>query len=86
MRATSRSRVTEPSGSARSTMLPNSSGEVRRPSVLTVSVKPPGETAGAWLIAPAATCRLAARMAIISSVAVRLWPATRAGSSQTRIE
>jgi len=44
------------------------------------------EEAGAWLIAPAATCRLDARMAIITSVAVRLWLATRAGSSQTRIE
>ena len=86
MRATSRSRVTEPSVSARSTMLPNSSGVVRRPSVCTDSVKAPGDTAGAWLMAPAATCRLAARIASMTSPAVRLWAATRAGSSHTRIE
>ncbi len=67
-------------------MLPNSSGALRRPSVCTVSVNAPGDVAGAWLIEPAATCRLAARMAMMTSEAVRPRAATFAGSSHTRIE
>ena len=82
----SRRRVTEPSGSARITMFSNSSGELSRPRVRTDKVKAPGDTAGAWFTAPAATWRLAARNARTTSPAVRLRAATRAGSSQTRIE
>jgi hypothetical protein len=82
----SRRRVTDPSASARITMFSNWSGELSRPSVRTDRVNPPGDTAGAWLTAPAATWRFAARSASTTSPAVRLRAATRAGSSQMRIE
>ena len=82
----SRTRVTRPSGSVATTMSPNCSGLVSRPSVCTATWKAPGDVAGGWLMAPAATCTLAARSAATTSPAVRPRAATRAGSSQTRIE
>src|SRR5271169_1155118 len=49
-----------PPGSARTTMLPNCSTSASRPSVCTDNWNAPGDFAGGWLIAPAATWRLAA--------------------------
>ena len=81
----SRRRIVEPSVSARTTMSSNCSVVVSRPSVLTDNWNAPADVAGGWLIAPAATCRLAARSAATTSLAVRLRDATLAGSSQTRM-
>jgi len=67
-------------------MSPNCSTSDSRPSVCTASWNAPGDTAGGWLIAPAATCRLAARNAATTSSAVRPRAATLPGSSQIRIE
>ena len=64
----------------------NCSGLVSRPSVCTATWKPPGDFAGGWLIAPPATCTLAARSAVTTSLAVRPRDCTLAGSSQTRME
>ena len=64
----------------------NCSGLVSRPSVCTATWNPPGDFAGGWLIAPAATWTLAARKAATTSSEVRPRDCTLAGSSQTRIE
>ena len=87
MRATSRSRTTDPPpGSARTTMSPNCSGVDRRPTALTCISKAVPAGAGDWPILPAATWMFCSAMAFWTSVAVMPSLASRSGSSQTRME
>ena len=67
-------------------MLPNSSGELRRPLAVTVytSCWPAG--AGSWPILPAAFWRFWAAMALAMSLAVTPSWAMRSGFSHRRME
>ena len=68
MRATSRSRTTEPSVLARSTMAPNAATEPSWPSTTTVAEIPCPATLGRSPIAPAETCAFWARIAATTSL------------------
>ena len=67
------------------TMLPNSSVLVRRPSVCTEIWNAPGLSIGGWLSTPEATCTFCPASAVTTSFAVRPSDCRRSGSSQTRI-
>ncbi len=86
MRAMSFRRVISPSSAARTTMFSNSSSSTSRPWVLIDNWKSVAPGAGGAPRAPAATWRFCSRMALTTSLAVRLREATLFGSSQTRSE
>ncbi|CRQ74595.1 hypothetical protein PAERUG_P45_London_17_VIM_2_12_12_04137 [Pseudomonas aeruginosa] len=85
-RAMSRRRVISPLAPARMMMFSNSSSVTRRPWVLIDNWKLVSLGAGGAPRVPAATWRFCSRMALTTSVAVRLREATLFGSSQTRSE
>ncbi|MCY1422235.1 hypothetical protein D3C76_1008990 [compost metagenome] len=85
-RAISFKRVISPLAPERMMMFSNSSSLTRRPWVLTDSWKLVAPGAGGAPSWPAATWRFCSRMAVTTSVAVRLREATLFGSSQTRNE
>ncbi|MNN51364.1 hypothetical protein D3C81_1659950 [compost metagenome] len=85
-RAMSFRRVISPSGPLRMMMFSNSSSLTRRPWVLIDSWKLVAFGAGGAPRAPAATWRFCSRIALTTSVAVRLREATLFGSSHTRRE
>eukprot|EP00659_Diplonema_papillatum_P012695 gene12695-biopygen12748 len=85
-RAMSFKRVISPLAPARMTIFSNSSSVTSRPWVLTDSWKLVSFGAGCAPKAPAATWRFCSRMAVTTSVAVRLREAVLFGSSHTRRE
>ncbi|MCY1534615.1 hypothetical protein D9M68_699930 [compost metagenome] len=85
-RAMSFRRVISPSSAERMMMFSNSSSVTRRPWVLIESWKLLPASDGGAPRAPAATWRFCSRMALTTSVAVRLREATLFGSSHTRSE
>ena len=85
MRATSRTRTSEPSGLARTTTSPNSSGVTRRPCARTVYVNCWPASAGSAPTWPAGLTTFCARTAFWMSVTVRPSRASTSGLSQIRI-
>ncbi|MCY1382573.1 hypothetical protein D9M69_706070 [compost metagenome] len=85
-RAMSFRRVISPLAPERMMMFSNSSSFTRRPWVLIDSWKAWALGAGGAPSAPAATWRFCSRIAVTTSVAVRLREAVLFGSSQTRRE
>ncbi len=85
MRATSVTRTSEPSGLARTTTLPNSSGVTRRPCARTVYVNCWPGGAGSAPTWPAGLTTFWARTALITSVTVIPSRASTSGFSQTRM-
>ena len=85
MRATSLSRTVEPSGRARSTMLPNCSTLASCPLTTTVAAMLCPATFGKAPISPAETCAFCARIAATTSAVLRFRPSSLAGSIQTRM-
>ncbi len=75
-----------PSSAVFRMMFSNSAGSVRRPTARTLIWKVCPARAGGWPTCPAATCTFCSRSAATTSEAVSLRLATRAGSSQSRIE
>jgi hypothetical protein len=81
----SRTRVTRPSESVRTTMLPNWRGSISRPWVSMLSWNAPCTGTGGWLSTPDATWTFCERSAATISPGVRPRPAMRSGSSQIRM-
>ena len=66
-------------------MFSNSSGSVSRPRTDERICLTWPSTAGGWPIWPSATCTFCSRMALTTSVTVRLRDASLSGSSQIRM-
>ena len=84
-RATSETRTTEPSGSARRTMLPNSSGFISRPLVTSCSSNGVARPIGSLPREPVVTCAFCAWTAWSTVSVERESASIRAGSSQMRM-
>jgi len=86
MRATSRTRSSEPSELARSTIAPNWSGVTRRPWVCTFSWNCVSSDVGRAPMRPTGACTFCAWIAVMMSLGDRFRLTRRLMSNQMRIE